>query len=47
MEVERGYDIIASDIEQIRPLYELYTDWIENDHRALIDTRAKQTDASF
>ncbi len=44
---ERGCDIIASDIEQIRPLYEMYTEWIENDHRALIDTRFKQTDASF
>lgn len=36
---ELGCDIIAADLEQIRPLYEKYNGWIEKANRSIMDAR--------
>ncbi|MGG0643519.1 DUF3885 domain-containing protein [Sporosarcina gallistercoris] len=36
---ERGCDIIAADMDEIRPLYDKYNGWIEKSYRSMIDAR--------
>ena len=38
---DRGCEVIASDIETIRPIYEKYVDWIDEYCREEIDQRFK------
>ena len=38
---DRGCQVIASDIETIRPIYEKYADWIDGYYREEINKRFK------
>lgn len=44
---ERGCDIIATNMEEIRPLYEKYNEWIEKAHRSMIDVRFTEPSTGF
>ncbi|MBD7908527.1 DUF3885 domain-containing protein [Sporosarcina sp. Sa3CUA8] len=44
---ERGCDIIATDRNEIRPLYEKYNEWIEKAHRSMIDARFTEPSTGF
>lgn len=44
---ERGCDIIATNMDEIRPLYEKYNEWIDTSYRPMIDAMFTEPSIGF